>query len=126
MVLLLGKALDFSLRFGRAPAWATGCRFVQVTAEPVPTPEGVVAIVADLPILCSHVDLNGGSVPWLHADVAVAGLDAKLGFAIEVKGLIPFVGGGKKAQSKDGEDCEEGAGHSARPLLFPVVLESAP
>jgi acetolactate synthase-1/2/3 large subunit len=46
-VLLLGKALDFSLRFGRAAAWAPGCHFVQVTAEPAPTPDGVIAIVAD-------------------------------------------------------------------------------
>lgn len=28
VVLLLGKALDFSLRFGRPGAWAAGCRFV--------------------------------------------------------------------------------------------------
>jgi acetolactate synthase-1/2/3 large subunit len=36
VVLLLGKALDFSLRFGRPPGFAEGCRFVQVTAEPAP------------------------------------------------------------------------------------------
>jgi acetolactate synthase I/II/III large subunit len=47
VVLLLGKALDFSLRFGRAAAWAAGCRFVQVTAEPAPARDGVTAIVAD-------------------------------------------------------------------------------
>jgi acetolactate synthase-1/2/3 large subunit len=47
VVLLLGKALDFSLRFGRASAWAAGCRFVQVTAEAMPSPDRVAAIVAD-------------------------------------------------------------------------------
>ena len=47
LVLLLGKALDFSLRFGRASAWADGCRFIHVTAESVPTPDGVVTIIAD-------------------------------------------------------------------------------
>src|SRR5262249_50972721 len=47
VVLLLGKALDFSLRFGRASAWPAGCRFVQVTAEAMPTHDGVVAIVTD-------------------------------------------------------------------------------
>ena len=47
VVLLLGKTLDFSLRFGRGPAWAAGCRFVQVSAEATPTREGVLTIVAD-------------------------------------------------------------------------------
>ncbi len=47
LALLLGKTLDFSLRFGRAAAWAPGVLFVQVTAEPAPAPDGVVAIVAD-------------------------------------------------------------------------------
>ena len=55
VVVLLGKALDFSLRFGRAAAWAAGCRFVQVTAEPVPTPEGVVAIVADPAVVAEQL-----------------------------------------------------------------------
>jgi acetolactate synthase-1/2/3 large subunit len=46
-VLLLGKTLDFSLRFGRAAAWAPGCRFVQVTADAAPARDGVLAIAAD-------------------------------------------------------------------------------
>ncbi|HEV8306972.1 MAG TPA: thiamine pyrophosphate-binding protein [Methylomirabilota bacterium] len=33
VVLLLGKRLDYSLRFGEAPPLATGCRFVQVDSE---------------------------------------------------------------------------------------------
>ena len=33
-VLLLGKRLDFTLRFGRAPAFAADCEFLQVDAEP--------------------------------------------------------------------------------------------
>ncbi len=48
LVLLLGKALDFSLRFGRAPGFAAGCRFVQVTAEPAPPNSRVaLTVVAD-------------------------------------------------------------------------------
>jgi acetolactate synthase-1/2/3 large subunit len=47
VVLLLGKPLDFSLRFGRAAAWAPGVRFVQVTAEPVAARDDIAAIVAD-------------------------------------------------------------------------------
>jgi acetolactate synthase-1/2/3 large subunit len=48
VVLLLGKALDFSLRFGRAPGFGAGCRFVQVTAEEAPpNPRATLALVAD-------------------------------------------------------------------------------
>ena len=32
-ILLLGKRLDFTLKFGRAPAIAADCRFIQVDAE---------------------------------------------------------------------------------------------
>ena len=55
VVLLLGKALDFSLRFGRAPAWPAGCRFVQVTAEPAPKRDGVVSIIADPPTVVDQL-----------------------------------------------------------------------
>jgi acetolactate synthase-1/2/3 large subunit len=48
VVLLLGKALDFSLRFGRAPGFAAACRFVHVTPEPgPPNPRAALTIVAD-------------------------------------------------------------------------------
>jgi acetolactate synthase-1/2/3 large subunit len=48
VVLLLGKALDFSLRFGRPPGFAAGCRFVTVTAEPAPPNDrATVTVVAD-------------------------------------------------------------------------------
>jgi acetolactate synthase-1/2/3 large subunit len=48
VLLLLGKALDFSLRFGRAPGIAADCRVVQVTAEPVPpSPRAALVVVAD-------------------------------------------------------------------------------
>ncbi len=35
-VVLLGKPLDFSLRFGQSPPFAPGCRFVEIAAEPGP------------------------------------------------------------------------------------------
>lgn len=48
VVFLLGKALDFSLRFGRAPGFAAGCRFVQITAETAPpNARATLAVVAD-------------------------------------------------------------------------------
>lgn len=33
LVLLLGKKLDFSLRFGQSPFFAEGCRFIQIDAD---------------------------------------------------------------------------------------------
>jgi acetolactate synthase-1/2/3 large subunit len=48
LVLLLGKALDFSLRYGRPPGFATDCRFVQVTAEAAPAnARATLTVVAD-------------------------------------------------------------------------------
>ena len=48
VVVLLGKPLDFSLRFGRSPAFAADCRFVHVTAEPAPPNARVtLTVVAD-------------------------------------------------------------------------------
>jgi acetolactate synthase-1/2/3 large subunit len=48
LVVLLGKALDFSLRFGRPPAFAADCRFVHVTPEPAPpNARATLAVVAD-------------------------------------------------------------------------------
>ncbi|HEV8675240.1 MAG TPA: thiamine pyrophosphate-binding protein [Methylomirabilota bacterium] len=34
VVLLLGKRLDFSLRFGQSPPFAAGCRFVELPGDP--------------------------------------------------------------------------------------------
>ena len=34
VVLLLGKRLDFTLKFGKAPVFAPGCEFLQVDSEP--------------------------------------------------------------------------------------------
>ncbi|MBI2525460.1 MAG: thiamine pyrophosphate-binding protein [Candidatus Rokubacteria bacterium] len=44
VVLLAGKRLDFALRFGEPPAFAPGCRFVQIDAEAQPQPDGRVAM----------------------------------------------------------------------------------
>jgi acetolactate synthase-1/2/3 large subunit len=60
LVLLLGKTLDFSLRFGRTPAWAAGCRFVHVTAEAMPTRDDVMAIVADPMALTEQLIARAG------------------------------------------------------------------
>ncbi|MGH7356048.1 MAG: thiamine pyrophosphate-binding protein [Candidatus Rokuibacteriota bacterium] len=35
VALLLGKRLDFTLRFGTSPPWASACRFIQIDDDPV-------------------------------------------------------------------------------------------
>src|SRR2546423_71187 len=54
--------------------------------------EDLQPVLADLPVLRGHADLNGVFVPWFYADVTVTGFHAKVRLAIEIKGLIPFVG----------------------------------
>jgi acetolactate synthase-1/2/3 large subunit len=49
IVVLLGKPLDFSLRFGRPPAFAPGCRFVHVAVDAEPRRERVALAVAAEP-----------------------------------------------------------------------------
>ncbi|CAI8012184.1 2-hydroxyacyl-CoA lyase 2, partial [Geodia barretti] len=57
-VLLLGKKLDFSLKMGRPPSFASGCRFLQIDAEEfvieqarsVVTPPRPVASVVASPV----------------------------------------------------------------------------
>jgi acetolactate synthase-1/2/3 large subunit len=65
MVLLLGKALDFSLRFGRVPGFASGCRFVHVTAEPAPpNPRATLTIVADPATVAEQLAVAGRGRAW--------------------------------------------------------------
>jgi acetolactate synthase-1/2/3 large subunit len=49
VVLLLGKALDFTLAFGEPPAFAPGCRFVRLAPEPGP-PRGAGRLALDLAV----------------------------------------------------------------------------
>jgi acetolactate synthase-1/2/3 large subunit len=64
-VLLLGKALDFSLRFGREPGFAAGCRFVQVTAEPAAaSPRVALAVVADPPTVAEQLTSAARGRAW--------------------------------------------------------------
>src|SRR5262249_56812038 len=47
--------------FGRGPAWAAGCRFVQVSAEATPTRDGVLTIVADPLAVTEQLTAKAGS-----------------------------------------------------------------
>ena len=65
VVLLLGKSLDFSLRFGRAPGFAAACRFVQVTAEAMPAnPRATLAVVADPVTVAEQLVRAAGGRAW--------------------------------------------------------------
>ena len=65
VVLLLGKALDFSLRFGRAPGFAAACRFVHVTAEPAPpNPRATLTIVADPAMVAEQLATAAQGRAW--------------------------------------------------------------
>jgi acetolactate synthase-1/2/3 large subunit len=50
VVLLVGKRLDFSLRFGRPPAFAAGCRFARLDVDAAAA-EGIALAVAADPAL---------------------------------------------------------------------------
>ena len=47
LVLLLGKRLDFSLKFGNAPAFAAACRFVRIANEPMASARVDLSVTAD-------------------------------------------------------------------------------
>lgn len=65
LVLLLGKALDFSLRFGRPPAFADGCRFVHVTAEPAPpNARAALTVVADPATVAEQLAAGARGRAW--------------------------------------------------------------
>jgi acetolactate synthase-1/2/3 large subunit len=47
VVLLLGKALDFTVRFGQAPAFATGARLVRIDIDAATSERLAVSVAAD-------------------------------------------------------------------------------
>jgi thiamine pyrophosphate-dependent acetolactate synthase large subunit-like protein len=68
-VLLLGKPLDFSLRFGQAPAFASGCRFVQIApGAPVPAKSSRIdpAIDADPWPAAQQLAAAAATRAWSH------------------------------------------------------------
>ena len=65
LVILLGKMLDFSLRFGRPPGFAADCRFVQVTAEPAPpNARATLTVVADPATVAEQVASAARGRAW--------------------------------------------------------------
>ena len=81
LVVLIGKRLDFTLRFGRPPAFSPACRFIQVDPEPDALARAVhacgsaekvlVAAVADSLPACEELTRGaaggaGGDRGWLQ------------------------------------------------------------
>src|SRR6266540_1482716 len=67
LVLLLGKKLDFSLRFGRPPAFSAQCRFIQVgdDAEQIGGETRVALTVrGDPPVVVSQLTESAQGRPW--------------------------------------------------------------
>jgi thiamine pyrophosphate-dependent acetolactate synthase large subunit-like protein len=75
LVLLLGKRLDYAVRFGEAPAFAAGCRFIQVDADAgalAGSPRVSLALHADPAQLAETLAEAARAMTWTHKDWGVA------------------------------------------------------
>jgi acetolactate synthase-1/2/3 large subunit len=69
VVLLLGKRMDYSLRFGEPPAFARECRFIQVDADAdaLAAPERLaLAIAGDPERVAGELAAAARSMSWAH------------------------------------------------------------
>jgi acetolactate synthase-1/2/3 large subunit len=64
VVLLLGKRLDFSLRFGDTPAFAAGCRFVHADIGARTGPRVSVAVSGAPPVVVRQLIEAARQRPW--------------------------------------------------------------
>ncbi len=70
LVLLVGKKLDFSLRFGRPPAFSEACRFIQIDAdrEQLRKDERVVlSLHTDPTPVVRHLSTAAQAQTWQHS-----------------------------------------------------------
>ncbi len=71
VVLLLGKKLDFALKFGEPPAFAPGCRFIQIDAEAGAVRAGgriALAIHGESARGAERLAATAPARAWHHAD----------------------------------------------------------
>ena len=68
VVLLAGKRLDFALRFGEPPAFAPGCRFVQIDAEAQAEPDArmAMAIAGEPDCVLDRMAAAARARTWTH------------------------------------------------------------
>jgi acetolactate synthase-1/2/3 large subunit len=64
VVLLLGKALDFSLRFGAAPGFAASCRFVRIAEGASAHPRIALSIAADPEVMVDRLIAAAPGYAW--------------------------------------------------------------
>ena len=67
VVLLVGKRLDFAVRFGEAPAFAADCRFAQIDAETSALRPGgrvVTAVEADPALALERLHQAAAAMTW--------------------------------------------------------------
>lgn len=64
VVLLLGKALDYSLRFGATPGFAASCRFVRIAEGASAHPRVALSIAADPEIVVEQLVAAAGGHAW--------------------------------------------------------------
>jgi acetolactate synthase-1/2/3 large subunit len=88
LVLLLGKKLDFTLRFGRSPAFAPGCRFIQVDPDEAVLARAKHALGDPGRIVASvHADAGPAAQSLAAMDF---GRRADAGWAREVQAAVAF------------------------------------
>jgi acetolactate synthase-1/2/3 large subunit len=64
VVLLLGKRLDFSLRFGQPPAFAPDCRFVHADLDATPVDRVVLPLGGEPPTVARLLAEAAARRPW--------------------------------------------------------------
>ena len=112
-VLLLGKKLDFSLKMGRPPAFAEGCRFLQVDAD-----EAVIELTRSV-LAPSVPDAAVVADPVRAAESMIEALEgrrsADLGWTREVEDAISY-------RPEDWESVEAADGERLHPLQVASTL----
>ena len=88
LVLLLGKRLDFTLRFGRSPAFAADCRFIQVDPDEDALTRAQHALGDPRRIVLSVRAHPGAAAERLAAAAQAASADP--GWASEVRAAVEY------------------------------------
>jgi len=89
LVVLLAKKLDFTLKFGRPPAFAAGCRFIQIDPEASALERAVTALGGSERIVLSVVADPELAAAKL-AEALTAGTRVDAGWADEIRAAARF------------------------------------
>jgi acetolactate synthase-1/2/3 large subunit len=64
VVLLLGKALDYSVRFGQPPAFAAGARLIRIDIDAAASDRVVLGVAAEPAVAAEQLLAAAGERPW--------------------------------------------------------------